>query len=348
MAKIGQGDPRWLVQVREDGKNVGNWHWNESDLTPWAKSTLTARLERLTLVDDDIATVSVVKASGFDGDVTVSTRKGKKIYFYDLSIDLEWSAALKADAAFTCTGKIRLSDIEQDSRPEDFTSVVSVSGSETDRHRVVKDLVRSKGIAAVGAVISAFNTELRAHAGVASEGAANGTTPAAATAATPAAAATTTAARSDSGSDDAAPVVVTETPAGTKLKVTTVKLSHVFRCRPRDIVNALTDPARVRGFTLDGSSVVGTKAGEPFKLYDGTVSGTVVATGDDSITLDWRLREWPRDHHARVEMKMTFANDQTTMDFVAAGVPSAEKENLQRAWDHFYWQRIKHVFGYGA
>jgi hypothetical protein len=27
MAKIGETDPRWIVQKREDGKNVNAWHW---------------------------------------------------------------------------------------------------------------------------------------------------------------------------------------------------------------------------------------------------------------------------------------------------------------------------------
>ncbi|XP_011797226.1 PREDICTED: uncharacterized protein LOC105511659 [Colobus angolensis palliatus] len=27
MAKWGQGDPRWIVEEREDGTNVNNWHW---------------------------------------------------------------------------------------------------------------------------------------------------------------------------------------------------------------------------------------------------------------------------------------------------------------------------------
>jgi hypothetical protein len=27
MAKWGEGDPRWLVESREDGKNVNGWHW---------------------------------------------------------------------------------------------------------------------------------------------------------------------------------------------------------------------------------------------------------------------------------------------------------------------------------
>ena len=27
MAKWGEGDPRWIVEHRDDGKNVGGWHW---------------------------------------------------------------------------------------------------------------------------------------------------------------------------------------------------------------------------------------------------------------------------------------------------------------------------------
>ena len=30
MAKWGEGDPRWIVQEREDGTNLNDWHWFES------------------------------------------------------------------------------------------------------------------------------------------------------------------------------------------------------------------------------------------------------------------------------------------------------------------------------
>ena len=33
MAKWGEGDPRWIVEHRDDGKNVNNWHW--CVLPPW-------------------------------------------------------------------------------------------------------------------------------------------------------------------------------------------------------------------------------------------------------------------------------------------------------------------------
>jgi hypothetical protein len=27
MARLGEGDPRWLVTDRQDGRNVNAWHW---------------------------------------------------------------------------------------------------------------------------------------------------------------------------------------------------------------------------------------------------------------------------------------------------------------------------------
>mmetsp|Transcript_12156 Transcript_12156/g.30794 ORF Transcript_12156/g.30794 Transcript_12156/m.30794 type:complete len:116 (-) Transcript_12156:1229-1576(-) len=40
MALKGEGDPRWIVEEREDGKNLNAWHWEERNLLPWIKSRL--------------------------------------------------------------------------------------------------------------------------------------------------------------------------------------------------------------------------------------------------------------------------------------------------------------------
>ena len=73
------------------------------DLTPWAKETLTQRLKSLTLVESSEMTCVVTKAANFDGDVTVSQRKGKRIYFYDLSIELEFKGACVRACARLCS-----------------------------------------------------------------------------------------------------------------------------------------------------------------------------------------------------------------------------------------------------
>ena len=40
MAKWGEGDPRWIVEERQDSHNVNNWHWKEvgkstRSVDPW-------------------------------------------------------------------------------------------------------------------------------------------------------------------------------------------------------------------------------------------------------------------------------------------------------------------------
>ena len=44
MAKWGEGDPRWLVEHREDGKNVNGWHWSEVNRLEWSKQRLAELL----------------------------------------------------------------------------------------------------------------------------------------------------------------------------------------------------------------------------------------------------------------------------------------------------------------
>ena len=75
--------------------------------------------------------------------------------------------------------------------------------------------------------------------------------------------------------------------------------------RSRDMVDCLTNPARVHAFTQDSSAKVATKAGEEFALYDGAVSGSVVEVAENRVRLQWRLRAWPRDHFADVDMSMS-------------------------------------------
>ena len=47
MAKIGEGDERWIVKERSDGANCNNWHWTTKDVTARAKAALTERLSAM-------------------------------------------------------------------------------------------------------------------------------------------------------------------------------------------------------------------------------------------------------------------------------------------------------------
>ena len=59
MALWGQGDARWIVEEREDAKNVNNWHWSEVDASAPSKTFFKEKFL-------DIAT------TGSEGSVRIS------------------------------------------------------------------------------------------------------------------------------------------------------------------------------------------------------------------------------------------------------------------------------------
>ena len=104
MAKVGEGDERWIVKEREDGANVNGWHWSEKNLTEWAKERLTELLSDIVVLDDSTGSCKVCKVEKMVGDVTVQARKQKKFPLYELEITLNWEGQLfDAEACSTLT-----------------------------------------------------------------------------------------------------------------------------------------------------------------------------------------------------------------------------------------------------
>ena len=106
MAKVGEGDERWIVREREDGANVNGWHWSEKNLTDWAKERLTELLSDLVVLDDSTGSCKVCKLEKMVGDVTVQARKQKKFPLYELEITLNWEGQL-FDAEARCSRCVR-------------------------------------------------------------------------------------------------------------------------------------------------------------------------------------------------------------------------------------------------
>lgn len=88
MALKGQGDPRWIVNNRDDGKNVNGWHWTEADFTGLARHLLKEQLENHTFENDKI----IVKTGTvtMEGEVSVNTRKQKTFLFYEMDVSIKW------------------------------------------------------------------------------------------------------------------------------------------------------------------------------------------------------------------------------------------------------------------
>lgn len=96
MARLGEGDKRWIVEDRPDGTNVHNWHWAETDCLEWSRNFLTNLLSNKTLINGEnnlkIRTKNLEK---LEGEAYVNIRKGKIIPGYELNLILSWEGELK-------------------------------------------------------------------------------------------------------------------------------------------------------------------------------------------------------------------------------------------------------------
>eukprot|EP00775_Hariotina_reticulata_P011749 gene11749-11895_t len=123
MAKWDERDPRWLVQHRDDGKNVNGWHWEEKNRFDWCKQRLT---EALTAIDPaESGNLRIVSVTDVVGEAMTSTRKGnKKLAIYDLKITMKWEAQAEEDTE-QYKGTLQLDDFASHSEPEEYIFTVT-------------------------------------------------------------------------------------------------------------------------------------------------------------------------------------------------------------------------------
>lgn len=88
MAKLGEGDARWIVDDRKDGTNVNQWHWQETDCLEWSKQKLKACFVGKELVVLDQGKSVVLESVDVTGEAYINTRKGKLIAGYELKVQI--------------------------------------------------------------------------------------------------------------------------------------------------------------------------------------------------------------------------------------------------------------------
>jgi hypothetical protein len=59
-ACLQERDPRWLVQHRDDGKNVNGWHWEEKNRLEWTKQRLRELLPAIPAAETGSLCISEV------------------------------------------------------------------------------------------------------------------------------------------------------------------------------------------------------------------------------------------------------------------------------------------------
>ena len=336
MAKVGEGDARWIVSERSDGTNVHGWHWQEKDALAWSRS----RLEKLLvgLCVDDVRTTEVLKC---EGEAYVNKRKGKIIPGYEIEVEIGYASGEGSK------GKVRFPYVADENADEDPEALVLPSSDgeidERAKARALKGLVPE-----MLAAMRVFVKEMAA-GGPGGEGpdpkpeAGAAALDDEAVAVAPKAAPKAAEARSDK----TAPLSQTNH---------TIKMTENFYCRPRDICECLMDVVRVQHFTQSRASGLNGSTGN-FEMFDGNVHGeTIEYDPGEKIVQKWRFRSWPDEHYSVVTI--TFREPEPGncfVDLVQTNVPECDKfgnetvmDTTENGWKNLIFGRIRQVFGFGA
>ena len=358
MAKWGEGDDRWKVQeLGTTGRNVNGWHWEESDVLPWAKRRLS-ELFPSTLVllsgDGGLEVTADGKVS-VSGEAVINRRKGKVIPAYELSVSFGWTGRSgSGEAAFGGTCKVPyVSEENHDEDPEvQFT--VKEGGGEAEK---VRAALVGAGRVVVWGVLRGFVRELRAGGpegdgegeGEGEEekekekekrGGRDGSN----------AQQQTAGAVAGSITSITSTTSTTSTTAKRKLEIT-----ETYYASSRDIYECFTDANKVRAYTASAATIEPVVGGR-LSLFGGSIEGRFTELVPcERIVMDWRFSSWADGVMSTVVVVLEEKEKgSVTLRLEHAGVPEEDRfgnhdvlKVTEMGWRSQILTRMKQVFGYG-
>lgn len=341
MAKVGEGDERWIVKERSDGTNVAGWHWQEKDCLPWSKDRLSELMIGLHVEDKDrLCYINITSVDTVKGEAYVNIRKGKKIPGYEVEVKMTYEGEIREapDGAVLekATGRIDmpyLADENADEDPE--IKIVALSTGSVDEK--LREVMYSKGRKLVQEKINIWRSELAA-GGPGGDGPAPEPTKKA---------------------EPAAAAAVPKEEKKPKAKATsgkTLKLTEKFFCRPADIYDSLTNPGRIMHFT-QSKAEFDHKVGGKFMMFDGSIQGeNLDLAPGEKLVQKWRFSTWSEEVFSTVTI--TFKEPEpgnTVVTLVQEGVPEEDKfgnhnvyDQTENGWKNLIFARIRSMFGYGC
>lgn len=350
MALWGQGDARWIVEEREDAKNVNNWHWSEVDAGSSSKSFFKDKFLALSVTGSE-GSVRISEVTKCDGEATINNRKGKVIFFFEWTIELKWCGKTEFSND-NITGKINIQLSEENSAEEsDISSRATKDGKE---HVKLHQIVKSQLVPQCRAVIEDYIRFLQEYHGNKVLKTKDGKTDETKTACDINSQPRKTEAQQVNTIKKKMDETVISRPAE-KPPVTTrsavnvdVKLQDSFKCRREDLFRCFTDTETMCRY-FRAPCQVDAREGGQFSLLSGAISGTFLEIQPhDMLHLHWRFADWPADQFSSVTLLFTDSGSSTDLSLTQVGVPEHGAEQIRSGWKKYYFNPIKQTFGYGS
>eukprot|EP01132_Coremiostelium_polycephalum_P002670 gene2670-3313_t len=354
MAKVGEGDPRWLVENRADGRNVNNWHWTEKNCLGWTQEKLPLILQKEFYQSEKI-NIRVKSVPTIKGECTANNRKGKTFFLFELDIKALWQAEVKLPPSSTSSSEIDEEEpVEKkvfidgdffiptyDDETEPPRVKVSITGDgsgDKEVYNKVEAIVKKEGVEFVKKAIAEYLVQLREYFSVKVVHSPN----------SPTTASTTTSAdlqqKMNTTSSAGSPTTKPST-GNTK----TLTLKEEFKASPMDSYDYFVNPDKIKVFT-QSDCVFENKEGGKFSLYGGFITGTNQKLVPGSqLVQKWRMGSWPTDVYSTVTINFTVEDTPSTkVEIVQSGIPYEEYDKTLEGWKVNILDRLIRVFGLGS
>ncbi|XP_012586941.1 PREDICTED: activator of 90 kDa heat shock protein ATPase homolog 2 isoform X2 [Condylura cristata] len=320
MAKWGQGDPRWIVEEREDGTNVNNWHWTERDATSWSKKKFHELLVGL-VVENEAGRCEISELKQVEGEASCSSRKGKLIFFYEWNIKLGWKGTIK-ESDGKHKGLIEIPNLSEENEVDDTEVNVSKRKGDGD---ILKELMKTAGTArvreALGDYLKALKTEFTIGMILPTK---------------PTQELTVKRKLSENALQASPPVAL-----GVRIPTVALHMTELFDTAVEQLYRIFTMKDLVQKFSKSPAVVEAEKGGK-FQMFHGNITGEYVELlTNKKIVMKWRCRNWPEEHYATVALDFLPTPGQTELQLDCKGVPVCKEENMKFCWQKQHFEEIK-------
>eukprot|EP00744_Colponema_vietnamica_P005515 GILI01008078.1.p1 GENE.GILI01008078.1~~GILI01008078.1.p1 ORF type:complete len:342 (+),score=122.94 GILI01008078.1:76-1101(+) len=334
MAKEGEGDPRWIVANRDDGKNVNSWHWEERDLSKASHEALKELfIGKQVPNEGDVKGFTFTELSEVDGDITVAQRKGKIMCYFEVKMTAKWEAMV-GDSKIE--GKLAATDIEHDNYTEDFD--VKVTTVERSAAAAKAEAVAQKGGRKLFRSVTKgfFDDLFKQHnvgTKVPTSGTPSGATSSATSAPPPAA--------------KPAPTPIAKPTPTASVEATSIQWVIDWSAPVQELFRTFTDEARASAYTRAPAKIDAQPEGK-FEFLGGAISGHYNEVVENKkLIMQWRLGSWPAGQHSSVVMDfVTEEHGRTRLNFAQAGIPSSDVERVKQGWTVNFFEPIKMMLGF--
>eukprot|EP01063_Lacrimia_lanifica_P038324 TRINITY_DN811_c3_g2_i1.p1 TRINITY_DN811_c3_g2~~TRINITY_DN811_c3_g2_i1.p1 ORF type:complete len:347 (+),score=204.68 TRINITY_DN811_c3_g2_i1:47-1042(+) len=326
MAKVGEGDQRWIVKDRDDGANCNNWHWTEKDILPWAKQQLAELLNGQDIERSSKMIVKTKKVENIEGDALVMNRKKKLICSFDLKMDIPWEGEVldedTGDVIYTVKGKMFVPDVD-DTTLGDSMQVDVMCSEQGDAATLVIEKVRTLGRKFVRKSLEEFAQLLKDAHSITN--------------------------KAQSVVCDAKPASPASKKEEKKEEKCVDELNQRFewRCPPSELWDALVNPAKASAYTRSNVTLNLTKGGD-FSYMGGAISGHFESVdAPKGFVMKWRLDNWTSGHYSDVTITLdSHEHNVTELKLAHTNIPYGEKDRVKMGWTNNFWNPIKQIFGF--